>query len=470
VSTLIDGASRTGTRVIEVRDPQDGRLIGTVPRASLEDVEVTLARSVAGARLARSLPTHARISILRRAAEIVLERHSAFSDLIAQEGIKTIREARAEVTRAAETLRISAEEARRVTGQTIAFDQRPGSEDRVGYWVREPIGTILAITPFNDPLNLVAHKVGPAIAAGNAVIVKPHSQTPLSAIALADAFTAAGLPPDVLQVITGRGTEIGDALVGDPRVSMVSFTGGPEVGDRLVRVAGRKRFALELGANAPVIVLPDADLDAASDAISSGAFWAAGQNCLHVQRVIVHQDVADALVDGLVDRARSVRLGPKAEEATDMGPLVDEAAAERVSGVVDDAQGRGGRIVAGGTRRGTEFAPTLIDHLPATSKLARDEVFGPVTGIIRVQDLDTAIDVANGVEQALHAAVFTRDLGSAMRVVREVQAGGVIVNDSTDYRVDAMPFGGVKASGLGREGIAFAVDEMTTTKVVCLNL
>jgi glyceraldehyde-3-phosphate dehydrogenase (NADP+) len=470
VSTLIDGASRTGTRVIEVRDPQDGRLIGTVPRASLEDVEVTLARSVAGARLAKSLPTHARISILRRAAEIVLERHSAFSDLIVQEGIKTIREARAEVTRAAETLRISAEEARRVTGQTIAFDQRPGSEDRVGYWVREPIGTILAITPFNDPLNLVAHKVGPAIAAGNAVIVKPHSQTPLSAIALADAFTAAGLPPDVLQVITGRGTEIGDALVGDPRVSMVSFTGGPEVGDRLVRVAGRKRFALELGSNAPVIVLPDADLDAASDAISSGAFWAAGQNCLHVQRVIVHHDVADALVDGLVDRARTVRLGPKADEATDMGPVVDEAAAERISGVVDDARGRGGLIVAGGTRRGTEFAPTLIDHLPATSRLARDEVFGPVTGIIRVQDLDTAIDVANGVDQALHAAVFTRDLGSAMRVVREVHAGGVIVNDSTDYRVDAMPFGGVKASGLGREGIAFAVDEMTTTKVVCLNL
>jgi glyceraldehyde-3-phosphate dehydrogenase (NADP+) len=470
VSTLIDGGSHTAMRVIEIRDPQDGRLIGTVPRASLDDIEVTLARSVAGAKLARSLPTHARISILRRAAEIVLERHSAFCDLIVQEGIKTIREARAEVTRAAETLRISAEEARRVTGQTIAFDQRPGSEDRVGYWVREPIGTILAITPFNDPLNLVAHKVGPAIAAGNAVIVKPHSQTPLSAIALADAFTAAGLPPDVLQVITGRGAEIGDALVGDPRVSMVSFTGGPEVGDHLMRVAGRKRFALELGSNAPVIVMPDADLDAASDAISSGAFWAAGQNCLHVQRVIVHKDAAAALVDGLVDRARAVRLGPKAEEATDMGPLVDEAAAQRVSAVVDDARARGGRIVAGGTRRGTEFTPTLIDHLPATSRLARDEVFGPVTGIIRVQDLDTAIDVANGVEQALHAAVFTRDLGSAMRVVREVQAGGVIVNDSTDYRVDAMPFGGVKASGLGREGIAFAVNEMTTTKVVCLNL
>lgn len=470
MSTLIDDVSRNGTRVIEVRDPQDGRVVGTVPRASLEDVEVTLARSVIAARLARTLPAHARISILRRAAEFVLDRHATFTDLIVREGIKTIREARAEVTRAVETLRISAEEARRVTGETIAFDQRPGSENRVGYWVREPIGTVLAITPFNDPLNLVAHKVGPAIAAGNAVIVKPHSQTPLSAIALADAFVAAGLPPDVLQVITGRGSEIGDALVGDPRVTMVSFTGGPDVGDRLIQVAGRKRFALELGSNSPVIVLRDADLEVASDAISSGAFWAAGQNCLHVQRVIVHEDAADALVDGLVERARSVRLGPKADEGTDMGPLVNEVSAERVSHVVDDARNRGGRVVAGGTRRGTSFDPTLIDHLPAASRLARQEVFGPVTGIIRVQDLDEAIGVANSVDQALHAAVFTQDLGSAMRVAREVEAGGVIVNDSTDYRVDAMPFGGVKASGLGREGIAFAVNEMTTTKVVCLNL
>lgn len=467
---LTEGSTRRTTDVIEVRDPQDGSLVGSVPSATIDDVEGVLRRATVGARAARSLPVHSRIAVLRRAADIVLERHAAFADTIAREGIKTIREARAEVTRAAETLRIAAEEARRVSGETIAFDQRPGSEHRVGYWVREPIGTVVAITPFNDPLNLVAHKIGPAIAAGDAVIVKPHSQTPLSAIALVEAILEAGLPPDILQVITGRGSEIGDALVSDPRVAMVSFTGGPEVGDRLVRVAGRKRLALELGSNSPVIVLPDADLDAASDAIASGMFWAAGQNCLHVQRVIVHDAIADTLIDGLVARAREIRLGSKSDDATDMGPVVNERAADRVQAFVDDAEARGGRILTGGTHHGTAFAPTVIDRMPLDARLARHEVFGPVTGVVRVASLDAAIDVANGVDQALHAAVFTRDLGSAMRVVREVEAGGVMVNDSTDYRVDAMPFGGVKASGLGREGLAFAVNEMTTTKVVCLNL
>lgn len=470
MNTLIDDATRRGSSVIEVRDPEDGRLVGTVPRATLDDIEAVLARSTIGARIARALPTHARIAILHRAADIIVERHEALAETIAREGIKTIREARAEVTRAAETMRIAAEEARRVTGETIAFDQRPGSEDRVGYWIREPIGTVLAITPFNDPLNLVAHKVGPAIAAGNAVILKPHSQTPLSAIALADALTAAGLPDDVLQVVTGRGAEIGDALVADPRIAMISFTGGPTVGDHLVRVAGRKRFALELGSNSPVIVLPDADLDAAIDSIASGAFWAAGQNCLHVQRVIVHDDVADTLVEGLAERARLVRLGPKIDERTDMGPLVDRAAIDRMRDYVDDARTRGGRVVVGGRRNDAGFEPTIIDRLPDRARLATQEVFGPLTGVIRVPGIDDAIRVANGVDQALHAAVFTRDLGSAMRVVREVDAGGVIVNDSTDYRVDAMPFGGVKGSGLGREGLAFAVREMTTTKAVCLNL
>lgn len=470
METFIDGSTRREIQSIEVRDPQDGSLVDTVPGASLADVERALERSIRGSREARSLPSHARIGILRRAADIVLDRHEAFATTIAREGIKTIREARAEVTRTAETLRIAAEEARRVTGETIAFDQRPGSERRFGYWVREPIGTVVAITPFNDPLNLVAHKFGPAIAAGNAVILKPHSQTPRSAMDLAETMFEAGLSPEILQVITGRGSVIGDALVSDHRVAMVSFTGGPEVGDRLVRVAGRKRFALELGSNSPVIVLPDADLDAAAESIASGMIWAAGQNCLHVQRVIVHDDVADPLVERLVMRLQAVRLGPKLDENTDMGPIVNELAAMRVQGFVDDACARGGQLLAGGSRQGTSLRPTLVDRLPLKARLARQEVFGPVAGVVRVPDLDSAIDVANDVDQALHAAVFTRDLGAAMRVAREVDAGGVMVNDSTDYRVDAMPFGGVKASGLGREGLAFAVNEMTATKVVCLNL
>jgi glyceraldehyde-3-phosphate dehydrogenase (NADP+) len=416
------------------------------------------------------MPAHERISLLRRAAEIVEARGHAFAELIAREGVKTIREARTEVARCVETLRLSAEEARRIAGQTIPFDQRPGSERRVGYWVRQPVGVVAAITPFNDPLNLVAHKVGPAVAAGNAIVVKPHSATPLSALRLADALHEAGLPPSIVQVLPGRGSEIGEALVGDPRVALVTFTGGPEVGDRIVLAAGRKRLVLELGANSPVIVLADADLEAAAAAIVAGAFAAAGQNCLHVQRVIVERPVAEQLRSLLVERAASVRYGDKRSEETDMGPLIDLAAAERVAGVVADAVRRGGRLLVGGRRHGTFFEPTLVDGLPPGSRLARDEVFGPVTGIVAVDSIDEAISIANGVQQALQAAVFTNDLRTALRIVDELDFGGVIVNDSTDYRIDAMPFGGVKGSGLGREGVPFAVQEMTTTKVVALTL
>lgn len=459
-----------GPEVIEVRDPDDGSLVETVPAASIADVDAALARAEAGARISRSLPVHRRIAVLSAVAAIVDERREAFADTIAREGIKTIREARAEAARAAETLRISAEEARRVTGETIPFDQRAGSEGKVGYWIRQPLGIIVAITPFNDPLNLVAHKVGPAIAAGNAVIVKPHSATPLSAMRLAAAFEEAGLPPGILQVVTGRGARIGDRLVSDPRVAMVSFTGGPQVGDHIVRLAGRKKLALELGANSPAIVLDDADLEPAAAAIVSGAFWAAGQNCLHVQRIIVQRGVAERLRQLLVEPTARLVTGRKLDVATDVGPVISDEAADRIMATMNEAVALGGRILVGGTRRGRSISPTLVDRLPRSSRLARDEVFGPLAGIVEVDTIDEAIDVANEVDQALHACVFTRDIGAAMRVVREVEAGAVLVNESTDYRIDAMPFGGVKGSGLGREGVPFAVREMTTTKVVVLNV
>ncbi|MEW5991055.1 MAG: aldehyde dehydrogenase family protein [Chloroflexota bacterium] len=456
--------------MIEVRDPDDGSLVDTVPAASIADVEAALDRAQAGARVSRSLPVHRRIAVLGAVAGIVDERREAFAQTIAREGIKTIREARAEAARAAETIRLSAEEARRVTGETIPFDQRPGSEAKVGYWIRQPIGIVVAITPFNDPLNLVAHKVGPAIAAGNAVIVKPHSRTPLSALRLAAAFHEAGLPPGILQVVTGRGSHIGDRLVSDPRVAMVSFTGGPEIGDRIVRLAGRKKLGLELGANSPAIVLDDADLEAAATAIVSGAFWAAGQNCLHVQRILVQQGAAERLRRLLVERTERLVTGPKLDAGTDVGPVISDAAADRITATLDEAVALGGRVLTGGTRRGRSIAPTLVDALPRSSRLARDEVFGPVAGIIDVASVDDAIEIANEVDQALQACVFTRDLAAALRVVREVDAGAVLVNESTDYRLDSMPFGGVKGSGLGREGVPFATREMTTTKVVCINV
>ena len=387
------------------------------------------------------------------------------------EGIKTIREARKEVTRCIDTIHISAEEARRLTGETIAFDQRPGSENRLGYFVREPIGVVGAITPFNDPLNLVAHKVGPALAAGNAIIVKPNSKTPLSALKLAEAILSSGLlPRGVLQVITGRGSEIGDTLVRDPRVRMISFTGGLEVGQDILGKAGLKKIGMELGSNSPVIVMPDADLDLAVEANVSGAFWAAGQNCLHVQRLLVHDAIYEPFMARFVARTETYRVGDKLDESTDMGCLINEAAAIRVESMVEEALAAGATLLTGGKRRGTFYAPTVLENVPATCSLVRDEVYGPVTVVYRFRTLDEAIAVSNAVDYGLQAGIFTRDLQTAFHAAAELHCGGVMINESTDYRIDAMPFGGVKGSGLGREGIKFAMQEMTETKVVCFSL
>ncbi len=456
--------------VIEILDPDDESVIDTVPQATTDDMERALAAAERGAELARALPTHRRMAVLMEASQRLERNQETFARLIAREGIKTIREARKEANRAVDTLRLSAEEARRLHGETLAFDQRPGSEGRFGYYVPEPVGIVAAITPFNDPLNLVAHKVGPALAAGNAVVLKPDSKTPLSALKLGELLLESGLPPDVLQVITGRGSVVGDALVRDPRVRVVSFTGGKETGEAIVRAGGLKRYSMELGSNAPTIVMDDADLDAALPAIVSGAFWAAGQNCLHVQRLLVHEDVYDEVRERMVAGAQAVRTGPKLEEATDMGPVIDTGNVERIASMVEEARTAGARLLTGGGYEGTHFEPTLLEGVTADSRLARDEVYGPVTILQRVRDLDEAVRVANDVDYGLQAAVFTRDLDTAHRAVSALHYGGVMVNDSTDYRIDAMPFGGVKGSGLGREGVRFAVQEMTELKLASFAL
>jgi glyceraldehyde-3-phosphate dehydrogenase (NADP+) len=411
------------------------------------------------------------MALLQGAADAMAGQPERFARTIAREGIKTIREARKEVSRCIDTLRISAEESRRLTGETIQFDQRPGSEGRWGYYILEPVGIVGAITPFNDPLNLVAHKVGPAIAAGNAVVVKPDSKTPLSALLLAQAMHETGLlPKGVLQVITGRGSEIGDVLVSDPRVRMISFTGGLKVGESIMGKVGLKKVGMELGSNCPVIVMPDADLDLAVAANVSGAFWAAGQNCLHVQRLLVHRTIYEPFLARFVAAAEAYRVGDKLDERTDMGPLINREAAERVESLVNEALAAGATLLTGGRRRGTFYAPTVLEHVPAACRLAREEVYGPVTSVQPFETLDEAIDLANAVDYGLQAGIFTRDLQAAFRAAAELQCGGVMVNESTDYRIDAMPFGGVKGSGLGREGVKFAMHEMTEPKVVCFNL
>lgn len=457
-------------QTIEVRDPQDNSMIDTVPAASAEDMLQCIEEAKDGAKIAATMAVHERMTVIYKAADYIEANKEKYASTIAREGSKTIREATKEVARCIQTLRISAEEARRIHGETIPFDQMPGSENRVGYYQQVPIGIIGAITPFNDPLNLVAHKVGPAIASGNAIIVKPATVTPLSALLLAEAFAEAGLPPKVLSVVTGYGSEIGDVLVKHPAVRMISFTGGLEAGEEIARKAGLKKISMELGSNSPVIVLEDADLEDAVESTVSGAFWAAGQNCLGVQRIYIQESVIDQFKTAFVERTNQYNMGDKQSERTDMGPLITEKEAIRVEKMVNEAIEKGAMLLTGGKRNKAFYSPTVLTNIPEDCTIAKEEIFGPVVLLYSVLDIDTAIEKSNDVNYGLQAGIFTKNIDKAQKAIAKMDVGGIMVNDSSDYRIDAMPFGGMKKSGLGREGIKFAIHEMTEPKVVCFKL
>ncbi|WLR50423.1 aldehyde dehydrogenase family protein [Bacillus tianshenii] len=467
---LVAGSWVDRTEKIEVRDPQNNDLIATIPKASREDVLSAIEAAKAGAETAAEMPVHQRITILNKVAQLLEERQEEFARTISREGSKTINEARGEVKRSIETLRISAEEARRIRGETIPFSQMPGSENRIGYYYRFPVGVIAAITPFNDPLNLVAHKIGPAIASGNAVIIKPASATPLSALKLAELFVEAGIPEKILTVITGSGREIGEVLVSSDDIQMISFTGGVDTGLDISSKAGIKKMGMELGSNSPAIVLRDANLTEAIDATISGAFSAAGQNCIGVQRIYIEREVFDTFTEQFTLKAKQFKTGDKQSTETDMGPMINEKEAQRVESWVNEAIEKGAILHCGGKRNGAFFEPTVLSNVPVDCIIANEEVFGPVVLLYSVYDLEEAIERSNAVNYGLQAGIFTSHLDKAFKAVQKLHVGGVMINDSSDYRMDSMPFGGVKNSGLGREGVRFAIEEMTEPKVVCLNL
>ena len=452
---------------IGVYDPFDNSLIDHIPRANREDVNNVLKAAEKGCKIAKNLTIYERSQILYKTADILTNRTEEFAQLLARESSKTIREARKEVSRCVNTLRVSGEETKRIHGETIAFDSFPGGENRKGYYYRFPIGIILAITPFNDPLNLVAHKLGPAFAGGNSVILKPATVTPLSAIKLTEALLEAGLPPQVLQIITGHGVEIGEPLIKDERIQMLSFTGGITAGKKIVSIAGIKKLGMELGSNSPVIVWSDCDIDWAVESCVSGAFWAAGQNCIGVQRIYIHKKIYDEFKDKFINRAERLKVGNKLSEETDMGPMITATEALRVENWIKDAIQSGATLLCGGQRKGAFISPTVLENVPKNCRIYCEEVFGPVVNLFRIDDFDEAIKEANSLEYGLHAAVFTKDVNLAFKAAYEIECGGVMINDSTDFRLDSMPFGGVKNSGLGREGIKFALQEMTEPKVIC---
>lgn len=466
---FIGGKWKEKETTIGVYDPQDNTLITTVPKADKEDMVLAI-HAAKKVTEKKPLPVHERMRILHEAADYVASYEDLFAITIASEGSKTITEARSEVKRCIETLTLSAEEARRIHGETIPFDQMPGHENRVGYYYKFPVGIVGAITPFNDPLNLVAHKIGPAIAAGNAVIVKPATLTPISALLLAEAFEAAGLPEGMLSVITGSGSEIGDTLVTHPAVRMISFTGGLETGKKIAHKAGLKKISMELGSNSPAIILKDADIVSAAESCTAGAFGAVGQNCIGVQRVFIESEVYDAFEKELVAYTKRLKSGDKKLETTDMGPLISEKEAIRVEHTVAEAVARGATVLAGGTRNGAFYAPTVLRDVPVDAPIALEEIFGPVVLLFRVKSLDEAIEHANAVDYGLQAGIFTNHTPHAFQAIQQLQVGGVMVNESSDYRIDGMPFGGVKGSGLGREGVRYSIEEMTEPRVVQFKL
>lgn len=453
---------------IAVRSPYDGSLVGSVEATDVSEVNGLISRARYGSQLSRNLPRHRRAHILERAAEIVETRRGDFARTIVLEAGKTIIQAQKEVLRCVNTLKLSAEEAKRNAGEVVPFDSYNGSERRQGWFTREPLGIITAITPYNDPLNLVAHKIGPAIAGGNAVLLKPSELTPLSAINLVEALIEAGLPREIITVAIG-GIDLGKALVSARDVRMVSFTGGFATGEAISRSAGLKKLAMELGGNAPVIVMKDCDFENAVQGCVSGSFWAAGQNCIGTQRILVQADLYERFRNAFVDETKKLKIGDPMREETDVGPMISEQAAAKTEAAVNEVLEAGAKLLCGHRRDGSLYHPTVLEGTPVTCKLWHEEVFAPLVMLMPFGTLDEAIEIANDPEYSLHAGIFTSNVADALEAAGRIEAGGVMINDSSDYRLDAMPFGGFKYGSMGREGVRFAYEEMTQPKVVCFN-
>ena len=466
---LICGKRIDSDRTLEVRNPYDNALLSQLPIAEKEHVDRAVASARRGFELMRKMPAHQRADILFKTAGLLRERIEDFAHTLASECGKTIREARGEVGRAIETITLSSEEAKRIMGETVPFDASPAGAGKSGYYTRVPIGVVAAISPFNFPLNLVCHKVAPALAAGNSVVLKPASATPLIALKLGETFLEAGLPPEALGIIIGPGDTTGAALVSHPDVRMISFTGSRDVGRDICRTAGMKKIALELGSNSAVVVTPDADLGWAVERIVSGAYALAGQVCISVQNVYVHTAIADEMQKRLLERVTQLKLGNQLHEDTDMGPLITATAVDRVAEWVDEAVAEGATLLTGGERKDTFITPMVLSNVTGDMRIVKEEAFAPLINLLSYQDITSAIERINQSYYGLQAGIFTQTLSDALLFAREVDAGGIIVNDVPTFRIDLMPYGGMKHSGLGREGPRFAIREMTEPKLVAFH-
>ncbi len=466
--SFIGGKWIKSGEAVEVRSPFDDSLVAIVHRATQDQIEMAIDMATDAFQIYRKLPVWKRAQALEKISSEIAARREEFAQTMALEAGKPIRTARIEVDRAIFTFKVAAEESRRIYGEIVPLDWQPGMEDREAQIRHVPLGPVAGITPFNFPINLVAHKVAPALAAGDPIIIRPASQTPVSALKLAEIIAEAGLPEGTFSVVPST-TEAANPLVEDDRIRLLTFTGSPAVGWGLKTRAGRKRVTLELGGNAGVIVHRDADYKYAAERVAWGGFSYAGQSCISVQRVYVHNDIYQSFQDELVRKVKALKVGDPLDEATDVGPVIDAGAAERVEAWVKEAHEAGAKVLTGGARDGNLWQPTILEDIKPEMRVSCQEVFAPLVGLYRYTDVREAIREVDESDFGLQAGLFTKDMAVIHDAIENIEVGGLMVNDVSTFRIDHMPYGGVKQSGTGREGLRYAIEEMSEIKLITFN-
>ena len=468
--TLIGGKWVEGKEFLEVTNKYSGEVIGSVPVADKETFEKAIKAAQDGFSLMSNLPAHQRSEILQKTSESIEKSKDEITRIIATEAGKAWKHAKAEVERGIQTFKFASEEAKSIHGETVPMDAAIGGEKRVGFYLRFPVGIVGAITPFNYPLNLVTHKLAPAIAAGCSVVLKPASMTPLTSLKLGEIMMEAGLPDGALNIIIGSGGTVGNWLVTDERVSMITFTGSPPVGRDIKEKSGLKKVTLELGSNSACIIDETADLDLAIPRCVGGSFAYAGQVCISVQRIYIHKKLFDEFTHRFLENTKKLKLGDPVEPETDVGPMITEDDAKRTETWVNEAVQGGAKILIGGKREKNFYYPTVLTNVKPDMKVMAIEIFAPVVCFVPFDDFSDAVRMVDDSIYGLQAGVYTSDIEKAFQAVKGIKVGGVIVNDVPTYRADQMPYGGVKESGIGREGLKFAIEEMTDIKMVVFNL
>jgi acyl-CoA reductase-like NAD-dependent aldehyde dehydrogenase len=467
---LIDGEWVNAGPLMEVKNKYNGASLGAVPTSRREDLDKAIAAAERAKDVMADMPAYQRSEILLNTAKLLIERKEDFARTIAAEAGKALKFARIEVDRAISTFTTAAEEAKRLHGETLPLDAVPAGEGYFGFWTRRPVGVIAAISPFNFPLNLVAHKVAPALAAGNTLVLKPASITPLTAVKLCQVLQEAGLPAGAINLAIGSGGTVGEWLVTDPRVDKITFTGSPDVGRHILSVAGIKKVTLELGNTSPVVIAPDADLDFVAKRCAVGAFYNSGQVCISVQRIYSQKQVYEPFMDKFVSASNALIVGDPLDERVDVGPMIDSKEVDRIESWVNEAQNAGAHVVTGGKREGNLYHPTVLSNTNPTMKVIAEEAFGPVASVISCDDFEESLRQANATKFGLQVGVFTQDVDRVFKAIKRLNFGGVIINDTPAFRADHMPYGGNRQSGLGREGVKFAMEEMTNIQLVAIRL